>query len=188
MFIDSNDLFLSKMKEIFCFNFGIWFVWCWVETGRDPEENHPGRLQIYNPSEIFLWTRLRLLWLGLWLILSLKLISSQSSVKNLKILLIRQFGILSMLRLTYSCWDECSTVRPALPSLCLLRWSFWWSLSLVGDKRTLFTRRLAGPWTGAHPPTKIFRDQVFFDNDPSSAASLRSATRKWVKDGWLWGF
>ena len=74
-----------------------------METGRDPEENHPGRLQIYNPSEIFLWTRLRLLWLGLWLILSLKLISSQSSVKNLKILLIRQFGILSMLRLTYSC-------------------------------------------------------------------------------------
>ena len=73
-----------------------------METGRDPEENHPGRLQIYNPSEILLWTRLRLLWLGLWLILSLKLISSQSSVKNLKILLIRQFGILSMLRLTYS--------------------------------------------------------------------------------------
>jgi hypothetical protein len=73
-------------------------------------------------------------------------------------------------------------------SASLLRWSFWWSLSLVGDKRTLFTRRLTGPWTGARLPTKIFRNQVFFDNDPSSAASLRSATRKWVKDGWLWGF
>jgi hypothetical protein len=38
------------------------------------------------------------------------------------------------------------------------------------------------------PATKVFRNQVFFENDPSSAASLRSATRKEVKDGWLWGF
>jgi len=38
------------------------------------------------------------------------------------------------------------------------------------------------------PATKVFRSQVFFENDPSSAASLRSATRKEVKDGWLWGF
>jgi len=66
-------------------------------------------------------------------------------------------------------------------SASLLRWSFWWSLSLVGDKRTLFTRRLTGPYTGARLPTKIFRSQVFFDNDPSSAASLRSATRKEAK-------
>jgi len=85
----------------------------------------------------------------------------------------------------------CSAARTPIfvsSSTSLLRWSFWWSLSLVRDKRTLFTRRLTGPWSGARLPTKIFRCQVFFDNDPSSAASLRSATRKWVKDGWLWGF
>jgi len=85
----------------------------------------------------------------------------------------------------------CSAARTPIfvsSSTSLLRWSFWWSLSLVGDKRTLFTRRLTGPWSGARLPTKIFRGQVFFGNDPSSAASLRSTTRKWVKDGWLWGF
>jgi len=58
----------------------------------------------------------------------------------------------------------------------------------VGDRRHSSPEgeKEAGPWTGAHLPPGVFRGQVFFGNDPSSAASLRSTTRKCDKDGWLW--
>jgi len=63
------------MKEIFN---GI-LEFDWLDVGWKPGSpggKPPWKTQIYNPSATFLWTRLRLLGLGLWLILSLKLISS----------------------------------------------------------------------------------------------------------------
>jgi len=132
------------------------------------------KTQTYNPSADFLWTRL---WLWLWLDVSH--LNSNLSKK------------------TSSGGESCSTVRGPTGSsshsrLCVLQGETSGEVCLSRRQETLFTRRgeggrqEAGPWTGARLPPGVFRGQVFFGNDPSSAASLRSTTRKCDKDGWLW--
>jgi len=143
-----------------------------VETG-EPGGKPPGRrrLTIRLQTSFGLGTRL-------WLWLDVSHLNSNLSKK------------------TSSGRESSSTVRgPAGSSshsrLCVLQGVTSGEVCLSRRQETLFTRRgdrrqEAGPWTGAHLPPGVFRGQVFFGNDPSSAASLRSTTRKCDKDGWLW--
>jgi len=59
---------------------------------------------------------------------------------------------------------------------------------LVGDTRTVFTRRGGRARVRSSPASEVFRSQVFFDNGPSSSTSLLPLRGKEsLKDGWLWG-
>jgi len=52
---------------------------------------------------------------------------------------------------------------------------------------TLHQKARQGPGLELTCLLGVFRGQVFGENNPSSAASLRSSTGKGKMDGWLWG-
>ena len=156
-----------------------------------PGGKPPRKMQTYNPSAIFLLTRLRR-WLWLCWILS-----SSSHLK-------------AQLETWKYCWSNnskychywCSPIVVETNALqcgehshlCVF---FSQSSEVKLLVKFVFSRRqedtlhqkVDRALIRSSPAFQIlFRNQVFFDNDPSSATSLRSATRKWVKDGWLWGF
>jgi len=96
---------------------------------------------------------------------------------------------------TWWCGDSCSTVPGPQTSqhsrLCVFCCQSWEELLVkfvsVRTGGHSSPEGEAGPGTGARLPPPVFRGQVFCESDPSSAASLRSATRKCEMDGWLWG-
>ena len=156
-----------------------------METG-EPGGKPPGRrrLTIRLQTSFGLGTRL-------WLWLDVSHLNSNLSKKTCKYLslICQQSGFDSPLAVE-SCALQCGDLLgpPRTPVFVSCKEKLLVKFASVGDRRHSSPEgeKEAGPWTGAHLPPGVFRGQVFFGNDPSSAASLRSTTRKCDKDGWLW--
>jgi len=124
-----------------------------------------------------------------WFALRLRISSGNLAGLRLNLKLISSKGFW-----TFSFWVECPIARVfvlALPSVLVSTSGLWWSLSSV-DKRPRDNLHQKNQQQGPGQELaccwlEIFRNQVFFDNDPSSSTSLRSTSRPGESERRCWG-